>query len=154
MMRRKNSARGEGGFTIVELLVAVGLSVLLVGVVTMAFQVTTSTIETVQRKLDIYEAARGKLQELAMAFWPATLNMSGDYFIIKSAVYQDQDGRTPEDTAKSGKEFAPRTSLPIGGDIDATRYIFSRKRHKLAHHSRVAYAKVSLSLAIVILQLA
>ena len=97
MMARSRRPGSEGGFTIVELLVAVSLGVLLVSVVTMAFQVTAGTIKTVQRKLDIYEAARGVLQEMAMAMKPTGLTLRGEHFIIPSVAWQDEPGVDPSD---------------------------------------------------------
>ena len=133
MMARSRRPGSEGGFTIVELLVAVSLGVLLVSVVTMAFQVTAGTIKTVQRKLDIYEAARGVLQEMAMAMKPAGLTLRGEHFIIKSVAWQDEPGVdpsdqvTPEDTDKAGAQMLAKMTSPVGDAMDATRYQFSRR---------------------------
>ena len=127
MAAKKGHGRGEEGFTIIEMLVAVGLSILLIGVVTMAFQVAARTIEVVQRKLDIYEAARGVMQEMSMAIKPAALNFRGEYFIIKSVAWQDKDPRTPEDATKVGDQLFPKMEVLVVPQMDATRYDASRR---------------------------
>jgi len=127
MIARRKYTRADEGFTMVELLVAVSLSVLLVCVLTMAFQVATSTVETVQRKLDIYEAARGVLQVMAMAIQPAALNQRGEYFIVKSVAYEDNDDRTPADDEWAFMQLVARRDIPDGPPMDVTKYDFSRR---------------------------
>ena len=130
MRSTRGKTGAESGFTMVELLVAVSLSVLLVTVVTMAFQVSANTIKTVQRKLDIYEAARGHMHNFALAFKPAGLTLAGDHFIIKSCAWQDDDPDTPAmlPAEQTGAQLFARSTAPDATKpMDTIKYERSRR---------------------------
>jgi prepilin-type N-terminal cleavage/methylation domain-containing protein len=83
------------GFTLVEMLVVMAVSLLLVVTIVPVFAMATHTVTAVQRKLSLYESARNILDLVEAEIRLAAINDRGEHFSIKTWVVQDTDPHTP-----------------------------------------------------------
>ncbi|MCW8129044.1 MAG: type II secretion system protein [Planctomycetota bacterium] len=79
------------GFTLLEMMVVVAVTLGMVVIIVPVFQVSTRTVSAVQRKLSVYEAARNTLDIIHFQIMAAVTNERGEQFSIKSAYYDDTD---------------------------------------------------------------
>jgi prepilin-type N-terminal cleavage/methylation domain-containing protein len=94
------------GFTLVEMMVVMVVSVLLMTMSLSIFQVSSRTIQRIERRLAVYEAARNTLDRLDSEIQSAFANEKGDSFCIKACNYLDTDPFTPAAIPKgSDKKF-------------------------------------------------
>jgi len=107
------------GFTILEMMVVLAISLVLMVMVVPIFQVTTRTVQTVERKLAIYEAARNILDILDYEVRMAVINERGNTFTLKNCMYTDTD--------LNNRVSPPGTPSPATGKWDALGYRQSRR---------------------------
>jgi len=98
-MQRLNSRRPRG-FTLIEMLVSIGIVLMMMALIVPIFQITTRTVTAVERRLAVYEAARMMLDfyqdEIECAIW----DCRGNQFGLKHMEFEDTDPFTPAGTAK------------------------------------------------------
>ena len=82
-------------FTLVEMMVVLLISLTLMVMSLSIFQVTTRTVQRVERRLAVYEAARNTLDRFECEIQTAFINEKGDQFCIKACNYLDTDSFTP-----------------------------------------------------------
>ncbi len=82
------------GFTMLEMMVVVTISLSLMVLLVPVFQITTRTVQTVERKLAVYEAARNILDILESELFLTTFNERGEHLSIKNYTYTDTDSFT------------------------------------------------------------
>lgn len=87
------------GFTLVEMLIVLAISLMLMVLVVPVFQVTTKTVQTVERKLSVYEAARNILDIIEADVKLAVMNERGGHWSLKSVAWEDNDAFTPPGSA-------------------------------------------------------
>jgi len=92
--------RKTRGFTLLEMMVVVAISLLLIALLVPIFQLTTRTVRTVEVKLAVYEAARNILDVLDAQLRLAMCTERGEHFSIKGGAFQDTDPFTPLGSAK------------------------------------------------------
>ncbi|HYF51044.1 MAG TPA: type II secretion system protein [Planctomycetota bacterium] len=107
------------GFTLLEMMVVLAVALALMVMIVPIFQVTTRTVQTVERKLAIYEAARNILDILDYEVRSAVINERGNTFTIKSATYNDTD--------TNAKTSPPGTPSPATGQWNPLGYRQSRR---------------------------
>jgi type II secretory pathway pseudopilin PulG len=90
------------GFTLLEMITVVLISLALMLMIVPAFQVTTRAITTVNRKLEVYQAARNILDQLELNIQQAIFNERGEVFTLKSVAWQDTDPFTPDGVNPDG----------------------------------------------------
>jgi prepilin-type N-terminal cleavage/methylation domain-containing protein len=88
------------GFTLIEMLVVLIISLLLMLLIVPVFRVSTGTVQAVERKLAVYEAARNLLDMVEIEVQHAALNERGEHFAIKNVSFQDNDPFTPAGTGR------------------------------------------------------
>jgi prepilin-type N-terminal cleavage/methylation domain-containing protein len=99
-MRVLNKKQFEGhGFTLIEMLVVLGISLMLMVLVVPVFQVTTKTVQAVERKLSVYEAARNILDIIESDVKLGVVNERGGHWSLKSVAWEDNDAFTPPGSA-------------------------------------------------------
>ena len=107
------------GFTLVEMMVVLLISLMLVTMALSIFQVSTRTIEHIERRLAVYEAARNTLDRFECEIMTAFVNEKGDEFCIKAVNFLDTDPFTPAASpAGSDKKFYQSRR-----DLDAIYYL-------------------------------
>lgn len=89
----------RAGFTLVEMLIVLVISLMLMALVVPVFQVTTKTVQTIERKLSVYEAARNILEIIEADVKLAVTNERGGHWSIKSLAFQSTDPFMPPGTA-------------------------------------------------------
>src|SRR6185436_13543238 len=95
-MRVLNKKQFEGrGFTLIEMLVVLAISLMLMVLVVPVFQVTTKTVQAVERKLSVYEAARNILDIIESDVKLGVVNERGGHWSLKSVAWEDNDAFTP-----------------------------------------------------------
>jgi len=105
----------QRGFTVVEMMVVVSICLTLMMLVLPLFQVTTRTVQNVEKKLSAYEAARNILDLFEQEVRQGMTNERGEHFSIKAKAFADTDPFTPDEDGD------PLT-------LDTTRYYFSRRQ--------------------------
>ena len=108
------ASRCAPGFTVVEMLVVLALSLALMTLIVPIFQIATRTVKGVERRLALYEAARNILDLLEYEIAMAAVNERGEHFSLKSWTAQDADPCTRD---QDGSPATPDT-LP---------YLYSRR---------------------------
>ena len=83
------------GFTLVEMMVVLTVSLLLMTMIVPIFRVTTRTVQTVERKLAVYEAARNIIEIIESDVQLAMTNERGEHFSLKHVSWLDTDPFTP-----------------------------------------------------------
>src|SRR4051812_30704745 len=71
--------------------------------IALIFKVSTKTVQNVERKLAVYEAARNILDIVHQQMLTALSNERGEQFSIKSAYYIDNDPFTPENADSTAR---------------------------------------------------
>lgn len=107
------------GFTLLEMMVVLAIALIMMVMILPVFQVTTRTVQTVERKLAIYEAARNILDIIDYEVRMAVINERGNTFSIKSITYTDTDA--------NDKVSRPGTDSPATGKWDPLAYRQSRR---------------------------
>ena len=92
MNSRLRSARA---FTLVEMMVVVAVSLSMTICIAMIFKTSTKTVQHVEQRLAVYEAARNILDIIHNQMLTACNNERGEQFSIKSAFFNDNDLFTP-----------------------------------------------------------
>jgi prepilin-type N-terminal cleavage/methylation domain-containing protein len=109
------------GFTLLEMIVVLAISLTMMILIVPVFQVTTKTVENVERKLAIYEAARNILDIVEAELRFAVVNERGEGFSIKSHDYTDLDKFTdPTNIAPPTARYA-RTSRRESDSVQYTK---------------------------------
>ncbi len=98
------------GFTVMEMMVVVTISLAMMLLIVPIFQVTTRTVKTVERKLALYEAARNILDLISLDVAQAVLNERSEPFSIKSLTYTDTDPLTDPGNLAVAADRYGRTS--------------------------------------------
>lgn len=78
-----------------EMMVTVAISLAMVVLVVPIFQVSTRTVQLVERKLALYESARNILDIMESELQQCTVNERGGHFSLKRLSWEDQDPFTP-----------------------------------------------------------
>lgn len=139
-MKRKAS-----GFTLLEMMVVVSVSLAMMVIIVPIFQTTTSAVKQVERKLSLYEAARNILDILESEVKLAVTNERGGHFSIKSVAYADADAKTPAGTTAPDPQWD--SSVPKATDLDVDRWGYrqSRREADSLNYARLEPAGFSLS---------
>lgn len=116
------------GFTLLEMMVVVTISLLLMMLVVPIFQVCTRTVRTVERKLALYEAARNILDLLEFEVRLVAQNERGEHFSIKSIYFDDTD---PNPAVSP-----PGNTKPGVADVDKRAYRQSRREADVVSFAR------------------
>jgi prepilin-type N-terminal cleavage/methylation domain-containing protein len=96
----------SSGFTLVEMMVVLVVSLLLMTMTFSIFHVSTRTVQRVERRLAVYEAARNTIDRYECEIQAAFINEKGEEFCIKACNYMDTDPFTPAAVpAGSDKKF-------------------------------------------------
>ena len=77
------------GFTLVEMMISVSICLGMMLVVTGVFKVCTGTVRSVERRLAVYEAARGILDTMDIELGRAYQNEKGEQFSIRNVVFDE-----------------------------------------------------------------
>ena len=85
----------QRAFTLVEMMVVLTVSLLMMTMIVPIFKVSTRTVQTVERKLAVYEAARNIIEIIESDVQLAMSNEKGDHFSIKHVSWLDTDPFTP-----------------------------------------------------------
>ncbi len=85
----------RAGFTLVEMMLVLFVSMLLMTMVMPVFRVSTRAVQTIERKLAVYEAARNILDVIEIEIQQAALNERGEHFSLKRVTFTDTDPFTP-----------------------------------------------------------
>ncbi len=88
-----NSARR--GFTLVEMMVVLTVSLLLMTMIAPIFRLSTRTVQVVERKLAVYEAARNVLDLIESELKLSVANERGGRWSLKRTSWLDTDTFTP-----------------------------------------------------------
>ena len=107
------------GFTLVEVMVVLAVSLTLMVMTVSIFEVSSRTVMRVERRLAVYEAARNTLDRFEMEIQAAFTNEKGDQFCIKACNYLDSDPFTPAavPAGSDGKFYQSRR------EMDALYYV-------------------------------
>jgi prepilin-type N-terminal cleavage/methylation domain-containing protein len=89
------NAKSARGFTLIEMMVVLTVGLSMIICIAMIFRLSTRTVQTVERKLAVYEAARNILDIIHNQLLTAVSNERGEQFSIKSAYFIDSDPFTP-----------------------------------------------------------
>ncbi|MCW8129781.1 MAG: prepilin-type N-terminal cleavage/methylation domain-containing protein [Planctomycetota bacterium] len=120
--------RAMRGFTLLEMMIVVAVSLMIMVLVVPIFQVTTRTVKTVERKLALYEAARNILDILEFEIRLVARNERGEAFSIKSLTFPDND---------PNKLVSPPGSTKPGVlDVNRRGYRESRREADVASFAR------------------
>jgi prepilin-type N-terminal cleavage/methylation domain-containing protein len=92
--------RRARGFTLIEMMVALSICLAIMVIVVPIFQVTTRTVESVERRLAVYEAARNILDCIEIELRQAMTNERGETFCLKGLSFPDNDPFTPPGTER------------------------------------------------------
>jgi len=92
------------GFTLVEMMVVLTVSLLMMTMVVPIFRVTTKTVQVIERKLAVYESARNILDMVESDIQLAMMNEKGEGFSLKHAAWLDTD---PFTTASPSPPIRP-----------------------------------------------
>jgi hypothetical protein len=82
-------------FTLLEMMVSLSICLTIMIVAVPVFQVTTRTVEAVERRLAVYEAARNMLDCIEVELRQAISNENGEIFCLKNIFFSDSDPWTP-----------------------------------------------------------
>ncbi len=110
--------RRSAGFTMLEMMVVVSICLAIMVLIVPIFQVTTRTVQTVERKLALYEAARNILDILEFEIKMAVTNERGEQFCIKSLAWKDNDPFTPDTDATNTVHYTQSRR-----DADSIHYL-------------------------------
>lgn len=116
------------GFTLLEMMVVVTISLLLMVLVVPIFQICTRTVRTVERKLALYEAARNILDVLEFEVRLVAQNERGEHLSIKSVYFDDNDPNPVVSPAGNTK--------PGVADVNKRGYRESRREADVFSFSR------------------
>ena len=113
--------RSSRAFTMVEMMVVLLVSLTLMTMIVPIFKVSTKTVQVVERRLAVYEAARNQLDLIEAEMQLAFANERGDHFSIKHTSWDDTD-----------HPFTP-LSTPVGvgivpGIADASSLSYKQSR--------------------------
>ena len=99
-------------FTLVEMMVVLTISLMMMTMIVPIFRVSTHTVQTVERKLAVYEAARNLLEIIESDVQLAITNEKGEHFSIKHVSWLDTDTFTPDSpTPPLASGLADTTSM-------------------------------------------
>jgi prepilin-type N-terminal cleavage/methylation domain-containing protein len=90
------------GFTLLEVMVVLAISLMIVALITPIFRVATTTVRTVERKLEVYQATRNILDTVELEIQQAVQNERGELFGIKNVTFRSTDKFTPDGTNADG----------------------------------------------------
>jgi prepilin-type N-terminal cleavage/methylation domain-containing protein len=79
------------GFTIIELMVVLVITLIIMGMLTTIFVTTTKVVNVVELKLRVNEQARGILDTFEEQLMNASANERGGNFVVKGAKFTDGD---------------------------------------------------------------
>ena len=82
-------------FTLVEMMVVLTISLMLMTMIVPIFKVSTKTVQVIERKLAVYEAARNLLDVVESDIQLAVTNERGGHFSLKRVSWTDTDTFTP-----------------------------------------------------------
>ena len=85
------SRNSAAGFTLVEMMVVLTISLLLMTMIVPIFRVTTRTVQTIERKLAVYDAARNILDLIETEISVGVVNEKGQHWSIKHTSWMDTD---------------------------------------------------------------
>jgi prepilin-type N-terminal cleavage/methylation domain-containing protein len=114
--------RAPRGFTLLEMMTVLVVSLLMMIMIVPIFNVSTHTVRLVERKLAVYEAARGLLDELEDNIRRSATNERGEMFALKSMQFTDTDTFTPNNPDPSAK-FAASSIR----SADRLQFLFMRQ---------------------------
>lgn len=83
------------GFTLLEMMVVVAISLSMMVLIVPIFHVVTKSVQSVERKLTLYESARNVLDIMDSEIHQCTVNERGGHFSLKRLAWQDLDSFTP-----------------------------------------------------------
>lgn len=107
------------GFTLAEMMIVLVIALILMTMSVPVFKVSTQTVQKIEQKLALYEAARNLLDFMEAETRLAACNERGGHWSLKSIAYPDNDPFT-----------APSTTLPAApnaGDLQNAEYRLSRR---------------------------
>jgi prepilin-type N-terminal cleavage/methylation domain-containing protein len=107
-MTNKTRRNAPRGFTLLEMMIVVLISLLIMAVIVPIFKLTTHTVQAVERKLAIYESARNILDNLAYELKQSVANERGGLFCIKKYRFMDKDPFTPPQTNLKNRFYESR----------------------------------------------
>lgn len=142
----------RSGFTLLEMMVVVSISLAMMILMVPIFQTTTSAVKQVERKLALYEAGRNILDIVEAEVRLAVTNERGGRFSIKSVAWDDNDpyanGRgTPPGAMAPDPTWNISTSQPADGDAAREGYRQSRREADSLDYVRLEPAGFQLSYA-------
>ena len=82
-------------FTLVEMMVVLLVSLTLMTMIVPIFKVSTHTVQVIERRLAVYEAARSQLDLIEAEMRLAITNERGDHWSLKHISWLDNDPFTP-----------------------------------------------------------
>lgn len=82
-------------FTLVEMMVVLTVSLMLMTMIVPIFKVSTKTVQVIERKLAVYEAARNSLEIIEAHVRMAVSNERGGHWSLKHVSWLDTDTFTP-----------------------------------------------------------
>jgi prepilin-type N-terminal cleavage/methylation domain-containing protein len=106
--------RKRRGFTLIEMMVVISIAMIMMLLIVPIFTLTTRTVQTVERKLAVYEAARNILDMVEADLKLAVANERGGHFSMKSLAWEDTDTFTP---------VGPKPYFESRRDADAINYV-------------------------------
>jgi prepilin-type N-terminal cleavage/methylation domain-containing protein len=138
----KNTPRRDRGFTLLEMMTVLAIALILMMMMVEVFKVSTHTVQIVERKLAVYEAARGLLDEVEDNVRRTGYNERGELFAIKSMSFTDNDPVTVSNPDPHGQVRALVRALrrpaafpvhaPGPGEFMAQLRVDRRPNHRAA----------------------
>jgi prepilin-type N-terminal cleavage/methylation domain-containing protein len=102
-------------FTLIEMMIVLMISLVMMTIILPVFQVTSRTVQVVERKLAVYESARNVLDQIAFEFRTAVQNEQGDGFGIKHRYVMEDNPFTPINTDDPGTPYPTDTTKRFKG---------------------------------------
>jgi prepilin-type N-terminal cleavage/methylation domain-containing protein len=122
--------RSGRGFTLLEMVTVLAISLMLMTLIVPVFQVTTKTVQNVERKLALYESARNMLDLVEAEVQLAIANEKGEHFSIKHVSWLDTD-------VPFTRNFPGPVVLPGAGDAGNIAYKCNRRVSDALNYVRV-----------------
>jgi prepilin-type N-terminal cleavage/methylation domain-containing protein len=116
--------RAKHGFTLLEVMVVVSIALMVMLMITPIFSVVSRTVQKVEEKLDVYEAARNVLDNFELEVQQAIQNERGEMFGIKNVSFKGTAGLDP---------FCKAGFNPDG----TSRYYFDERSADAVHFLKV-----------------